>query len=257
MYPTAWHRLRHQIALRFQGSATQFDDKTLAGIYGEVLCHASIIGQFPDGLRVLDNITEAGTSIDPGAGRAWVSSTLEEMQARLVLLTEALSSPEPTESGWQQAEQSIAEMYSKLNALQILCQRRGKLDYTTQVTTLSALPCMFPVGDEAGSGVVWMSVEESQYGVYVSIHKQHPGARPQPYEGMAAIHVDYFDNCVQLQIYDEDFGPGGDTHWGRVQDPYGLRDALDLDLPPHVSGCSIILVQDVEQWKEPDEQAGQ
>ncbi len=260
IYSTAWHLRTHRVAQSLQGSSGQLDGEALryAEIHGGIQYHSSVIGQFPDGLRVLSNLADVGIRSELSAGRAWISSTLEGVQVRLALLTEALASPDAPEPDWEQAERSITEMYTELNALQALCRRQGKHDRATTAMTLNALPCTFPVGDEDGSGVVWMSVEESQYGASIVIYKQRPATHPQVYEGMAAVHVDYFSNRVQIQVYDEDVGPCGDTHWGRVQNPYGGREPLVLDLPPSVSDCSIILVQDVEGWKEePDEQSEQ
>jgi hypothetical protein len=259
VYPTPGHLQVYRVWLDLQAEMGKtfrgpYEANRYADLHGGIHYHYSLVGQFADGLRILENCPDKAKEPKQPGWMRHTSYTLEKLRAQLSDLTRFLSHNEESTPDWQQARQQVLEMYTNLNALEVLCRQQGKLDAYATATTMRVIPCAFPVPDEDGAGVVWMRTELSQYGLYVVIHKHRPGAHPQPGEGMAALHVDYYNNRIQIQIYDEVAGPDGDTHWGSVHNPYGKREPLVLDLPRYVNSCPIILVEDVEHWKEPNEQ---
>lgn len=110
--------------------------------------------------------------------------------------------------------------------------------------------CIFPVRNEVTDNVVWFEIEPSQYGVYITIHKQQPSQENNPehfQNGMAAVHVDYFvdedqqKEQIKVQLWDEKTGPEGDPEWNIPDDYFdGWHEA------------SIIFVNDVQSWHLPE-----
>jgi len=125
-----------------------------------------------------------------------------------------------------------------------------------RMARLEELPGVrFPVADDAApTRQVWMCVEQTPYGVAVTIHREDPGDGPSVDAGMAQVLVDYFDDRLALQIWDGDEGPRGDFHW---RTPWGQE---VRDEPP--DGAAIVLVPRVADWHLPlpeqaDEQASE
>jgi hypothetical protein len=106
----------------------------------------------------------------------------------------------------------------------------------------------FPVRDDDDpSRVVWFCLEPSAYGLTVTVHRDDPGDDPSPVAGMACVHVDFFDDRVAVQLWDEEQGPGGEIHW---RTPSGV--AVVDEWP---CGASIVLVHRVRNWHPPTAQA--
>lgn len=111
--------------------------------------------------------------------------------------------------------------------------------------------CVFPVKNEVTGNIVWFEVAPSGYGIYVTVHQHQPSVQNasqlSPETAMATVHVDYYVDVeeekeqIKVQLWDEQAGPYGDPGWN-IPDAYtNSRDA------------SIILVQDVQRWRPPED----
>lgn len=73
----------------------------------------------------------------------------------------------------------------------------------------------FPLSDPTDAQhQIWATLEWSGSGVHVTFFRDDPGGEPlRSTTGLAGLTFEFYENRVQVRLYDSQMGPDGDQHW--------------------------------------------